>query len=38
VPAVPGIIAALRQRGYTIVTVSQLLAPAKPQPGMVYRP
>ncbi|CAM5706338.1 MULTISPECIES: polysaccharide deacetylase family protein [Streptomyces] len=38
VPAVPGIIKALRQRGYTIVTVSQLLAPAKPRPGMVYRP
>lgn len=38
VPAVPGIIKALEQRGYTIVTVSQLLAPAKPQPGMVYRP
>ncbi|MFF3057289.1 polysaccharide deacetylase family protein [Streptomyces sp. NPDC057909] len=38
VPAVPGIIKALKQRGYTIVTVSQLLTPAKPQPGMVYRP
>ncbi|MFF4897962.1 polysaccharide deacetylase family protein [Streptomyces sp. NPDC001068] len=38
VPAVPGIIKALRQRGYTIVTVSQLLAPAEPRPGMVYRP
>ncbi|MCX4702757.1 polysaccharide deacetylase family protein [Streptomyces sp. NBC_01373] len=38
VPAVPGIIRALRQRGYTIVTVSQLLTPAKPQPGMAYRP
>ncbi|WP_406431294.1 polysaccharide deacetylase family protein [Streptomyces sp. NBC_00631] len=38
VPAVPGILNALEQRGYTIVTVSQLLAPAKPQPGMVYRP
>ncbi|MFF7982817.1 polysaccharide deacetylase family protein [Streptomyces sp. NPDC007901] len=38
VPAVPGIIKALEQRGYTLVTVSQLLAPAKPQPGMVYRP
>ncbi|MER7809179.1 polysaccharide deacetylase family protein [Streptomyces sp900116325] len=38
VPAVPGIIKALKQRGYTIVTVSQLLAPAEPQPGMVYRP
>jgi peptidoglycan/xylan/chitin deacetylase (PgdA/CDA1 family) len=38
VPAVPGILKALKQRGYTIVTVSELLAPAKPQPGMVYRP
>ncbi|MFE3638665.1 polysaccharide deacetylase family protein [Streptomyces sp. NPDC059168] len=38
VPAVPGIIKTLQQRGYTIVTVSQLLAPAQPQPGMVYRP
>jgi len=38
VPAVPGIIKALKRRGYTIVTVSQLLAPAKPRPGMVYRP
>ncbi|MEU5311488.1 polysaccharide deacetylase family protein [Streptomyces sp. NPDC021562] len=38
VPAVPGIIEALEARGYTIVTVSQLLAPAEPQPGMVYRP
>ncbi|MGW2639141.1 polysaccharide deacetylase family protein [Streptomyces sp. NPDC001348] len=38
VPAVPGILKALRQRGYTIVTVSQLLAPAEPEPGMVYRP
>ncbi|MEV6291436.1 polysaccharide deacetylase family protein [Streptomyces sp. NPDC051896] len=38
VPAIPGILKALKQRGYTIVTVSQLLAPAKPQPGMVYRP
>lgn len=38
IPAVPGIIDALRQRGYTIVTVSQLLAPAVPEPGKVYRP
>ncbi|MFE5033735.1 polysaccharide deacetylase family protein [Streptomyces sp. NPDC056683] len=38
VPAVPGILKALKRRGYTVVTVSQLLAPAKPQPGMVYRP
>ncbi|MFF5139637.1 polysaccharide deacetylase family protein [Streptomyces sp. NPDC013157] len=38
VPAVPGILNALKERGYTVVTVSQLLAPAKPEPGMVYRP
>lgn len=34
----PGIIEALEARGCTIVTVSQLLTPAEPQPGMVYRP
>jgi peptidoglycan/xylan/chitin deacetylase (PgdA/CDA1 family) len=38
VPAVPSIIEELKRRGYTIVTVSQLLAPAKTSPGMVYRP
>ncbi|WP_377267322.1 polysaccharide deacetylase family protein [Peterkaempfera sp. SMS 1(5)a] len=38
VPAVPGILDALKQRGYTVVTVSQLLAPAKPVPGTVYKP
>ena len=38
VPAVPGIIKSLEQRGYTIVTVSELLAPAKARAGMVYRP
>lgn len=38
VPAVPGILTELKKRGYTIVTVSQLLSPAKPEPGMVYRP
>jgi peptidoglycan/xylan/chitin deacetylase (PgdA/CDA1 family) len=37
VPAVPGIIDALKERGYTFVTVPQLLAPGKPQPGAVYR-
>ncbi|GGN38152.1 hypothetical protein GCM10012285_13770 [Streptomyces kronopolitis] len=26
------------KRGYTVVTVSRLLAPAKPRPGMVHRP
>jgi peptidoglycan-N-acetylglucosamine deacetylase len=38
IPAVPKILDALKQRGYTIVTVSELIAPAKPEPGMVYRP
>ncbi len=38
VPAVPGILAKLKNDGYTVVTVSQLLAPATPEPGKVYRP
>ncbi|MEW2293827.1 polysaccharide deacetylase family protein [Streptomyces sp. NPDC006743] len=38
VPAVPGIIDALKERGYVFVTVPQLLAPGKPVPGKVYRP
>ncbi|MER7110010.1 polysaccharide deacetylase family protein [Streptomyces sp. NPDC000229] len=38
VPAVPGIIAELKKRGFTFVTVPQLLAPAKPEPGTVYKP
>ncbi|MFD4501336.1 polysaccharide deacetylase family protein [Streptomyces sp. NPDC058457] len=38
VPAVPGIIDALKARGYVFVTVPQLLAPAKAEPGKVYRP
>ncbi|WP_327432767.1 polysaccharide deacetylase family protein [Streptomyces sp. NBC_01236] len=38
VPAVPGIIDALKKRGYVFVTVPQLLAPAKAEPGTVYRP
>ncbi|MEU9609000.1 polysaccharide deacetylase family protein [Streptomyces sp. NPDC048057] len=38
VPAVPGIVTELKKRGYTFVTVSQLLAPAKPNPGEIYRP
>ncbi|MFB8030422.1 MULTISPECIES: polysaccharide deacetylase family protein [unclassified Streptomyces] len=38
VPAVPGIIDALRKRGFTFVTVPQLMAPAEPRPGTVYRP
>lgn len=38
VPAVPGIIEELKKRGYTFVTVPQLLAPGKANPGEVYRP
>ncbi|MGW6568537.1 polysaccharide deacetylase family protein [Streptomyces sp. NPDC054975] len=38
VPAVPGIIDELKQRGFTFVTVPQLLAPGEAQPGAVYRP
>ncbi|GHC72916.1 hypothetical protein GCM10010507_60140 [Streptomyces cinnamoneus] len=37
VPAVPGIIDGLRKRGLTPVTVSQLFATNKPQPGHAYR-
>jgi peptidoglycan/xylan/chitin deacetylase (PgdA/CDA1 family) len=37
VPAVPGIIDALKERGYVFVT-AQLLAPGKAEPGTVYRP
>ncbi|MFB7499987.1 polysaccharide deacetylase family protein [Streptomyces sp. NPDC056161] len=38
VPAVPGVIDGLKERGYVFVTVSQLLAPGKPRPGKIYRP
>lgn len=38
VPAVPGIIDALRAQGYTFVTVPELLAPARPEPGRIYKP
>ncbi|MEV5527262.1 polysaccharide deacetylase family protein [Streptomyces prunicolor] len=38
VPAVPGIIDALKERGYVFVTVPQLLSPGKAEPGKVYRP
>lgn len=38
VPAVPGIIKQLKERGFTFVTVPQLFAPAVPKPGEVYRP
>ncbi|MFI9612336.1 polysaccharide deacetylase family protein [Streptomyces sp. NPDC052023] len=37
VPAVPGIIDALKKRGYVFVTVPQLLAPGRAEPGEVYR-
>lgn len=37
VAAVAPIISTLQARGYTFVTVSQLLAPGKPQPGKVYK-
>ncbi|MEU9331558.1 polysaccharide deacetylase family protein [Streptomyces sp. NPDC048290] len=37
VPAVPGIIDALKERGYVFVTVPQLLAPGEAVPGKVYR-
>ncbi|MFF9804629.1 polysaccharide deacetylase family protein [Streptomyces coeruleorubidus] len=37
VPAVPGIIDALKERGYVFVTVPQLLAPGRVEPGKVYR-
>lgn len=37
VPAVPGIITDLKKRGYVFVTVPQLLAPGKAEPGKVYR-
>ncbi|MFD5784695.1 polysaccharide deacetylase family protein [Streptomyces sp. NPDC126933] len=38
VPAVPGIIDELKKRGYTFVTVPQLMAPGVAEPGKVYRP
>ncbi|MCX4964798.1 MULTISPECIES: polysaccharide deacetylase family protein [unclassified Streptomyces] len=38
VPAVPGIIDALQKKGYTFVTVPELMAPATPVPGTIYRP
>ncbi|MFE7210445.1 polysaccharide deacetylase family protein [Streptomyces sp. NPDC001698] len=37
VPAVPGIIDALKERGYAFVTVPQLPAPGRAEPGKVYR-
>jgi peptidoglycan/xylan/chitin deacetylase (PgdA/CDA1 family) len=38
VPAVPGIIDTLKERGYVFVTVPQLLAPGKAEPGKIYKP
>lgn len=38
VPAVPGIVDALQKDGYTFVTVPELMAPAVPEPGTIYRP
>lgn len=37
VPAVPGIVDALKERGYVFVTVPHLLAPGRAEPGEVYR-
>ncbi|WP_371618327.1 polysaccharide deacetylase family protein [Streptomyces sp. NBC_00454] len=38
IPAVQDVIPTLHAQGYTFVTVSQLLAPAQPEAGKVYRP
>ncbi|MEU7297562.1 polysaccharide deacetylase family protein [Streptomyces exfoliatus] len=38
VPAVPSIIDELKRRGFTFVTVPELLAPGEAEPGSVYRP
>ncbi|WP_020140969.1 polysaccharide deacetylase family protein [Streptomyces sp. 351MFTsu5.1] len=37
VPAMPSILKALSKQGYTFVTVSQLLAPCKAEPGKIYK-
>ena len=37
VASIPLIVSKLQSQGYTFVTVSQLLAPGKPQPGKVYK-
>jgi peptidoglycan/xylan/chitin deacetylase (PgdA/CDA1 family) len=37
VPAMPSILKTLSKQGYTFVTVSQLLAPAKAEPGKIYK-
>ncbi|QKV95633.1 polysaccharide deacetylase family protein [Streptomyces sp. NA02950] len=38
VPAVPEILEELKKRGYTVVTVGRLMAPATAEPGKVYKP
>ncbi|MFI9747710.1 polysaccharide deacetylase family protein [Streptomyces sp. NPDC052494] len=38
VPAVPSIIDELKHRGFTFVTVPELLAPGKAEPGVLYGP
>ncbi|MYW64263.1 polysaccharide deacetylase family protein [Streptomyces sp. SID8379] len=38
VPAVPDIIDQLKAKGYVFVTVPQLLAPGKAEPGKIYKP
>ncbi|WP_375605910.1 polysaccharide deacetylase family protein [Streptomyces sp. PsTaAH-137] len=38
VPAVPAIIDRLKAKGYVFVTVPQLLAPGKAEPGKIYKP
>ncbi|MEU9795645.1 polysaccharide deacetylase family protein [Streptomyces sparsogenes] len=38
VPAVPGILEGLKKRGYTVVSVSELMAPGKPEAGTIYKP
>jgi peptidoglycan/xylan/chitin deacetylase (PgdA/CDA1 family) len=37
VPAMPSILKTLSKQGYTFVTISQLLAPAKAEPGKIYK-
>ncbi|MFD8596031.1 polysaccharide deacetylase family protein [Kitasatospora sp. NPDC059646] len=37
VPALPAVLDALDNQGYTFVTVGQLLAPATAEPGTIYR-
>ncbi|MBO7935970.1 polysaccharide deacetylase family protein [Streptomyces antibioticus] len=37
VPAMPAILKALSEQGYTFVTVSRLLAPGEAEPGTIYK-